>query len=88
MDEKKQLDMLVLELKGHMDEAEVFLKGGEEAMKAFEAGVSRCNWQDSAERAGSVIAATAAGAVTGAIVGKAVNMGKLFRKLEWLTRYS
>ncbi|XP_073233009.1 uncharacterized protein [Porites lutea] len=72
-EDKKELDMLVIEFEGHIDEAEVFLKGGEEAMKSFEDGVSSCNWQDAAQRVGSVMASTAAGAVAGALFGGAVN---------------
>ena len=86
-EEKKELDMLMLEFKGHIDEAEVFLKGGEEAMKSLKAGVSRCNRQDSAEKTASVIATTATGAVAGALFGGAVNAGKLLRWLERTTRY-
>ena len=86
-EDKKELDMLVIEFEGHIDEAEVFLKGGEEAMKSFEDGVSSCNWQDAAQRVGSVMASTAAGAVAGALFGGAVNAGKFFRRLKRITRY-
>lgn len=72
-EEKNELDMLVLEFEGHIDEAEVFIKGGQDAMKSFEEGVSSCNWQDAAQRVVSVAATTAAGALFGGAVNAAAK---------------